>query len=698
MSSWRAVIWLLLYLFSASAPTLAQTNAACGLPAEGSIREATYTLTADCAQTGKLTIANRIPAQTVTINGGGHTIRMDGDETAIIWGPGAILNLNNVTIDSNNKSHISGAIRAGTITANNVSFINNNGGVAFRSEQATLTNVYFAWNRSSGFSLGGNGSAIQVNAIDSLTLTNAVFRNNIGNGGAIAMLAGATLTTNGCLTLSGNVPYDVYAPDGTTWTNTSTGACTGTIGNGDQAVIPAPALMTCGFPASGNLDASATYTLTADCALTGVYYISEDVSIRVIGNGRAIRSSRTGYSFVTAATSSLRLENVALEGIRFYNWGNFAAERIKASATNGGILLNMGEARIANGLFESNTSRTTGGRSVALAYNAYQKGGISFTDASFRGNTGGLGVLATFGAAIELNGCIHFEDNSPADTYIYAGRGGVVNDNRASDCDATIVDPLIPVLPPAPNAPPSDSPEAKCNNPPCELPAAPKQDECNLKLGAIGVICYPNVQPPVAQVWQIRRNPEGDHLPAVGTFILAVDQPQVEAVAEGLVACSPDGRVAVRTGLPPEIRYFFEISPKYEEELKIPRRYIVISKGPTFEGKVHNLVLDHRLDGPVFGFVDTYEGPPGSDCAKNQPAAAKTIPLPTPTPVYAPPVQPQAPQPDGSIVHIVQAGDTISAIAVAYRVRQLDIIMVNQLEKMGRWIYPGQELIIREAA
>ncbi|MCY3832505.1 MAG: LysM peptidoglycan-binding domain-containing protein, partial [Chloroflexi bacterium] len=602
-----------------------------------------------------------------------------------------------VTIDSNNKSHISGAIRAGTITANNVSFINNNGGVAFRAEQSTLTNVYFAWNRNPrALSLGGNGSAIQANSNDSHTLTNAVFRNNFAGGGAVSLLAGATITTNGCLTLSGNTPYDIYEGSGT-WTDSSTGPCSGTIGNGDPAVIPAPALMTCGFPAAGNLDVSATYTLTADCALTGPYFISEDVSIRVIGNGRAIRSSRTGYSFFTAATSSLRLENVALEGIRFYNWGNFSADRVKASATNGGILVNMGEASVSKALFEANTTGTATGRSVALAYNAYQKGGISFTDASFRGNTGGLGVLATFGAAIELNGCISFEGNNPVDTFIYPGGGGVVNDHRDPGCDSPIVDPLAPPSSGSPSAPRES--EAICHpRPHCELPAISKQEECDLKLGAIGVICRPPYHVPVAAVWRIRPHPDGDHLPTVGTHMLSVIQPEVEALAEGMVACTLDGRVAVRTGLRPEIRHFFESSPKYEEELKIPRRYIVISKGPNWEGKTHHVVLDNALDGRVFGTVDTYDGPPAAECVPSEiPPGPEPTPKPAPTRVFAPPVIPQAPQPDGSIVHVVQPGDTVSAIAVAYRVHQLDIIRVNQLEHMGRWIYPGQELLIRAA-
>ncbi|MCY4146958.1 MAG: LysM domain-containing protein [Chloroflexi bacterium] len=635
----------------------------------------------------------------MTINGGGHTIRMDGDELSIISGPRAILNLNNVTINGNFKSHAGGAIRAGTLTANNVSFTNNGGGTMILANQATLTNVYFAGNRNRPLSLGGTASAIQANANTSHTLTNAVFRNNFGGGGAVLLQTGATFTTNGCLTLSGNIPYDIYEGSGT-WTDNSTGACSGTIGNGSQAAIAAPALMACGFPAAGNLDVSATYTLTADCALTGAYDISEDVSIRIISNGRSIRSSRTGYSFFTAATSRLQLENVALEGIRFYNWGIFSAERVKVSATNGGVLLNLGEARVTNALFEDNATASAGGRSVMLTWNSYQSGFASFTDVAFRNNSGGLGVLATFGATIELNGCINFENNSPVDTYVYPGRGGVVTDNRDPNCDTTIINPVTLVTP---NQPPSDDSSDDSEdlyNPQGAGQPVPGQENCNIKLGAIGIICRSGGQPPAAEVWRIRPNREGANLPAVGTFVLAVDQPQVQAVAEGFVTCSDDGRVAVRAGLSAEIRHIFELSPKYAAQLKIPRRYIVFSKGPTFEGKTHHVVLENTLEGQVFGIVTTIgDEPPASDCVKRQPAehVSQARALPTSAPVYAQPVQPKPPQPDGSIIHVVQPGDTISAIAVAYRTHQLEIIMANQLEHMGRWIYPGQRLIIREA-
>ncbi len=336
------------------------------------------------------------------------------------------------------------------------------------------------------------------------------------------------------------------------------------------------------------------------------------------------------------------------------------------------------------------TSRRSDGDSHLLVpdkpYNAYQNGFMSFTDVTFRGNTGGLGVLATFGAAIELHGCIHFHENSPADTYVYAGRGGTITDNRDPNCNMRITDPVVPpqeALVPKGTAPQPENSETICN------PHCPEllMRYCDIKLGAIGLACRPPQQPPELYVYRI--SPESE-----GAFKLGITQPQVEAVADGLVACSADGRVAVRTGLPGEMRQLFEQSAKYREELLTPRRYIVISKGPNVEGKVNHIVLDNALDGRVFGIVSTTGGPPAAECL---PSAGQAASASTPAPVYAPFVQPQAPQADGSIVHIVRPGDTVNSIAAAYDADPLEIIIFNQLGNMGRWIYPGQEVIIREA-
>lgn len=71
--------------------------------------------------------------------------------------------------------------------------------------------------------------------------------------------------------------------------------------------------------------------------------------------------------------------------------------------------------------------------------------------------------------------------------------------------------------------------------------------------------------------------------------------------------------------------------------------------------------------------------------------------VPTPFVYYARPVAPQDARSDGSLIHVVQSGDTVNSIALAYRIDPSVIIERNQLEGGGRWIYPGQELVIRDA-
>jgi LysM repeat protein len=81
--------------------------------------------------------------------------------------------------------------------------------------------------------------------------------------------------------------------------------------------------------------------------------------------------------------------------------------------------------------------------------------------------------------------------------------------------------------------------------------------------------------------------------------------------------------------------------------------------------------------------------------APNVPGQPVATAVPTAPPV-ASFVQPQPPQPDGSIVHTVQAGDTMDAIAYAYGVSRQTILDLNGLTS-GRFIFAGQELKIREA-
>ncbi len=75
---------------------------------------------------------------------------------------------------------------------------------------------------------------------------------------------------------------------------------------------------------------------------------------------------------------------------------------------------------------------------------------------------------------------------------------------------------------------------------------------------------------------------------------------------------------------------------------------------------------------------------------------ATPVPV-VPTPAFAPYVAPQAPQADGSIVHTVAAGDTLSSIAVAYGVTNDEILELNNLSS-GRFLQIGQKLVIRPPA
>ncbi len=71
-------------------------------------------------------------------------------------------------------------------------------------------------------------------------------------------------------------------------------------------------------------------------------------------------------------------------------------------------------------------------------------------------------------------------------------------------------------------------------------------------------------------------------------------------------------------------------------------------------------------------------------------------PVPT-APPSVPFVVPQAPQPDGTLLHVVRAGDTIDSIAVAYGLSRSDILALNSSITDPRLIRLGQEILIRES-
>ena len=229
-------------------------------------------------------------------------------------------------------------------------------------------------------------------------------------------------------------------------------------------------------------------------------------------------------------------------------------------------------------------------------------------------------------------------------------------------------------------------------------------DNCFQQLGAIGIICRSQDHHDTRlQVWGITAESEG-------YFILYLSQRQVDAFgAQGLMASSADGRVGIRQigsecvkrdehGNRPRVTTPECISWMLTRPSGAPigtERHVLISMGPNSEGKTQSVVLENSLAGHVIGTVSTYTGLPGIVAAPADPPEPSSEPVSTSV-QYAPPVQPQAARADGSIVHVVQPGDTIWAIAVAYQVSPWAIVNRNQLTDEGRLIQPGQDLVIRD--
>ncbi len=75
----------------------------------------------------------------------------------------------------------------------------------------------------------------------------------------------------------------------------------------------------------------------------------------------------------------------------------------------------------------------------------------------------------------------------------------------------------------------------------------------------------------------------------------------------------------------------------------------------------------------------------------SQPAAT---PIPTAPPV-ASFVNRQPPQPDGSIIHTVQPGDTLDAIGFAYGVTRQELLDMNSALGNGRFLLVGQQIMVQ---
>jgi LysM repeat protein len=75
---------------------------------------------------------------------------------------------------------------------------------------------------------------------------------------------------------------------------------------------------------------------------------------------------------------------------------------------------------------------------------------------------------------------------------------------------------------------------------------------------------------------------------------------------------------------------------------------------------------------------------------------AQQLSSPSPTPMVIIPVITVTPMPDGSMIHQVQPGQSLWAIAIAYGVKIADLVNLNpSLSPTNPVIYTGQKIVVR---
>lgn len=742
MRRWLLVLIPLLFVAPAHTQSNPTPDPTCGLPKGLSgqntiVESVVYTLKADCTQAGFLHIrTGETPNVRLEINGNGKTIFNGGsrhlfnflvvdDEGA--WGDqldpdqsesaNVQVIIKNVTFDGNNKpfethrtcppdgdcgwhrwpGYGAGILAEGSLTMENVTFKNGNGIWLMPKGTATLTNVLFedSYIHNVGASPNTKG-ILMVPGTGKVTLHNAMFRDN--ERASIAIWKGGRLTTTGCLSfvrVLTHIVHDSALDAGLgTWSDSSTGDCTGPkIGNGDPVAdgytLP---MLDCDLPSSGAIEGTVVYSLKKDCVcVSGKVKVTAGASVTINGNGfQIVGCSGTSAGF-QIGDADLTINSARLNGMRVHNYGGmFTLRNSRLTETSPGNtpIINYGWSYLLNNVFENNVGDNIGEGNVYYSHGWFGIGKALFRDNTFRNN--GPTAVEAFteggGTAIYVCGENEFDRAAAAAAlppFLAVDGGGILG----------------------------------CPGPPPPPPAVPVKIVCvpgsveqptKRHLGAIGVMLYVEHCPLTVEIWEIQDNSQGQ-------FALKVNQNQIEAASEGLVACSANGRVAVRVGLTEPIRHLMAYSQGYKPPSQRGggARDILVSVGPTFEQKVHHLVIDHALDGTVMGAVDTRpDGPPcqGADAASLQSAAAPPAsnlrpapaapPQPTPVPIAAP-VRAQQAREDGSIVHVVQPGDTIWAIGVAYNVHPYRIISQNQLDEIlmaGGVIVPGQELLIRRSS
>ncbi|MYD08461.1 MAG: SH3 domain-containing protein [Chloroflexi bacterium] len=478
-----------------SSPTPIPTET-CGLPSSGHVpADATYTLTADCGQAGRLTLGSQLATNkiTVTINGGTNTIygvskgANDPGITTILAHENVELNINNVTFSGGGRSS-KGALAfvnsRHSATISDVTFSDtNSSSIHFDNSNNTrvthsLSNILIEGAESEYYNndYGWPAGIHTVGPVD-LNINRIVFRNITTGAAALGandnyvLPVGAgvarkgTIRISGCLTADGVRPRTYY---GNIVVPADIDPCTGTIGNGGSSAMVHTQYTNepCGMPYGGWVYGSNTFTLNRDCTLGETLNITGDASVVIDGGTPKKTINLTNLGVGIRAFGDLTIRNVVITGAAFVPLVAYHDKTVHISdsifRSNGGpIVFRDSIATLDNVIVEEHTLHPSYTHFDFLPHSLWVdlSSRVTIKDSTFRNNSGGLaGVIYTgdtkdyrYGPApcTQIQGSITFDGNNPEGVHdpskLYgkpcvrpgSGGGGGGGDEAAASRDST---------------------------------------------------------------------------------------------------------------------------------------------------------------------------------------------------------------------------------------------------------------------
>ena len=121
-----------------------------------------------------------------------------------------------------------------------------------------------------------------------------------------------------------------------------------------------PLVAACGLPAQGTIVATVTYTLTADCQLTGSIVVSAAISVTVNGGGHTI--SGGAFILFRGSRNTLNLNNLTIDGTRQTRTETVTANTVNATnvafinSRGGPAIAALSSTRMENVLLAGNSS------------------------------------------------------------------------------------------------------------------------------------------------------------------------------------------------------------------------------------------------------------------------------------------------------------------------------------------------------